>query len=174
MRRVTLKSFGIFGGLVVITAALVYLIYGQIYGFDVLDREVHGATSVMLAGFTPAPGPIMTAPAAIPGQPQFQPAIAYPTGQQFGYSPAAWPPPVAYGLGPAAAAPVLPIQAAGQYLCQQHGAVGLPLLDQAGLPHCPVCGQYMLLNRGVQAPINTGQYAYSLPPVVPGPQIIWR
>ena len=38
------------------------------------------------------------------------------------------------------------ILAAGQYVCPQHGAVGLPVFDAAGVPHCPVCTQVMCFN----------------------------
>ena len=36
---------------------------------------------------------------------------------------------------------------AGQYVCPRDGAVGLPQLDAAGNPHCPVCGQVMNFYR---------------------------
>ncbi len=36
---------------------------------------------------------------------------------------------------------------AGQYICPQHGAVGLPSFDAAGSPHCPCCGQIMQFSR---------------------------
>ena len=36
---------------------------------------------------------------------------------------------------------------AGQYICPQDGAAGLPNFDAAGVPHCPVCGQVMGFNR---------------------------
>jgi hypothetical protein len=36
---------------------------------------------------------------------------------------------------------------AGQYICPQHGAVGLPSFDAAGSPHCPCCGQIMQFRR---------------------------
>ncbi len=36
---------------------------------------------------------------------------------------------------------------AGQYICPQHGAVGLPTFDAAGSPHCPCCGQIMQFSR---------------------------
>ncbi len=41
-----------------------------------------------------------------------------------------------------------PVQSggAGQYLCPQDGAVGLPNFDAGGAPHCPVCGQVMGFN----------------------------
>lgn len=38
------------------------------------------------------------------------------------------------------------IPASGQYVCPQHGAVGLPVFDAAGTPHCPVCNQAMCFN----------------------------
>ena len=38
------------------------------------------------------------------------------------------------------------ISTAGQYVCPQHGAVGLPVFDTAGSPHCPVCNQVMCFN----------------------------
>jgi len=62
----------------------------------------------------------------------------------------------------------VPLQnnSAGQYLCPLHGAVGLPVFDQMGQPHCPVCNSTMqftgasaLYNRqqGIQqAAWNTG------------------
>ena len=31
----------------------------------------------------------------------------------------------------------------GQYICPQHGAVGLPDFDINGNPHCPLCGMIM-------------------------------
>ncbi|MBF0497296.1 MAG: hypothetical protein HQK58_12100 [Deltaproteobacteria bacterium] len=34
----------------------------------------------------------------------------------------------------------------GQYLCPQHGAVGLPNLDSRGNACCPICGQAMTFN----------------------------
>ena len=36
---------------------------------------------------------------------------------------------------------------AGQYICPQDGAVGLPNFDATGVPHCPVCGQVMGFNK---------------------------
>ncbi len=39
------------------------------------------------------------------------------------------------------------IGSAGQYICPQHGAVGLPSFDAAGSPHCPCCGQIMQFSR---------------------------
>ena len=36
--------------------------------------------------------------------------------------------------------------AAGQFVCPQDGAVGLPNIDAAGVPHCPACGQTMVFN----------------------------
>jgi hypothetical protein len=45
-------------------------------------------------------------------------------------------------VAPVAAAPAGPATA-GQYVCPRDGAVGLPNLDAAGSPHCPVCGQTM-------------------------------
>ncbi len=40
---------------------------------------------------------------------------------------------------------------AGQYVCPQDGAVGLPQLDGRGVPHCPVCGQVMRFNSASSA-----------------------
>jgi hypothetical protein len=34
-------------------------------------------------------------------------------------------------------------QPAGQFVCPQHGAVGLPNWSAAGVPTCPICGQVM-------------------------------
>ncbi len=39
------------------------------------------------------------------------------------------------------------IGSAGQYICPQHGPVGLPRFDATGSPHCPGCGQIMQLRR---------------------------
>jgi len=36
---------------------------------------------------------------------------------------------------------------AGQYVCPQDGAVGLPDFDATGVPRCQVCGQVMGFNR---------------------------
>ncbi|MBF0507482.1 MAG: hypothetical protein HQK57_00940 [Deltaproteobacteria bacterium] len=38
------------------------------------------------------------------------------------------------------------ISGAGQYLCPQHGAVGLPNFDGQGNACCPICGQAMAFN----------------------------
>ncbi|NVM57014.1 MAG: hypothetical protein HWN51_02685 [Desulfobacterales bacterium] len=47
----------------------------------------------------------------------------------------------------ASVAPVAPAPSgsgmAGQYICPQDGAVGIPSFDAARTPHCPVCGQVM-------------------------------
>jgi len=44
--------------------------------------------------------------------------------------------------------PCLPgTQAAGQYVCSQHGAVGLPNWSAAGAPLCPICGQPMTFRQ---------------------------
>lgn len=49
---------------------------------------------------------------------------------------------------------------AGQFLCPQHGAVGMPVVDPMGSPHCPVCGQGMLFHgTGMQ---NTPHHAAGL------------
>lgn len=42
---------------------------------------------------------------------------------------------------------------AGQYVCPKDGAVGLPVFDAAGAPHCPVCNQVMSFNG---APVGVG------------------
>ena len=55
-------------------------------------------------------------------------AVVTPVGQ----APLMYPGQAAAGAG-----------VAGQYLCPQHGAVGLPNFDAAGAPHCPACGQVM-------------------------------
>ena len=34
-------------------------------------------------------------------------------------------------------------QPSGQFVCPQHGAVGLPNWSAAGVPNCPICGQVM-------------------------------
>lgn len=49
---------------------------------------------------------------------------------------------MAASVAPVAQAPAGP-GVAGQYVCPQHGAVGLPNLNATGVPHCPVCGQVM-------------------------------
>ncbi len=42
---------------------------------------------------------------------------------------------------------------AGQFVCPQHGAVGLPNWSAAGVPNCPICGQVMGF-RGAGANTN--------------------
>jgi len=51
----------------------------------------------------------------------------------------------AAAVAPAARAPAA-TNAAGQFVCPQHGAVGLPHYDAAGTPHCPIDGQVMHFN----------------------------
>ena len=47
---------------------------------------------------------------------------------------------------PVAQANTLP-PGAGQYVCPRSGAVGCPVFDAAGVPHCPGCGQAMRFHR---------------------------
>ncbi len=49
--------------------------------------------------------------------------------------------PVAYTMGN-------PSAPAGQYICLQHGAVGMPNFNQAGAPQCPLCSRFMQFNCG--------------------------
>ena len=61
------------------------------------------------------------------------------------------PPVVQANPGPAVAQANPGPAGAGQYVCPQDGAVGLPHLDGNGVPHCPVCGQVMHFNRAPSA-----------------------
>lgn len=45
------------------------------------------------------------------------------------------------------------VGSAGQFVCPRDGAVGLPVMDAAGVPRCPVCNQVMCFNAA-QAPFN--------------------
>ncbi len=51
----------------------------------------------------------------------------------------------AAAVAPVARVPAAP-NAAGQFVCPQHGAVGLPQYDATGIPHCPIDGQVMHFN----------------------------
>jgi len=37
----------------------------------------------------------------------------------------------------------LSMHISGQYVCPQHGGVGLPVFDAYNYPHCPICNQVM-------------------------------
>ena len=129
-----LKSFGLFGGLVCLTAFVVTLLYGAIFGFDYLSQELSGASRVMFAAFN------RPAVSAVPQQ-TFGPGhlqnqgnpVAAPYGQQ---------------IHPQQMAAPMTAPAAGQYLCPQHGNVGFPLFDGQGVARCPIGGQVMWLNQG--------------------------
>jgi hypothetical protein len=54
---------------------------------------------------------------------------------------------MAAAVQPLTQAPVAQTGGAGQYICPQDGAAGLPNFDAASVPHCPVCGQVMGFNR---------------------------
>lgn len=43
-------------------------------------------------------------------------------------------------------------QQAGQFVCPQHGAVGLPNWNAAGVPTCPICGQVMIFRGATVNP----------------------
>lgn len=47
---------------------------------------------------------------------------------------------------------------AGQFICPTHGAVGLPVVDAAGVPRCPICNGEMSFN-GPQAGTQAGPVA---------------
>ena len=55
--------------------------------------------------------------------------------------------------GPYQGQPLAGKGTAGQYVCPRDGAVGLPVLDAAGAPHCPACNQVMSFNG---APVGVG------------------
>ncbi len=42
------------------------------------------------------------------------------------------------------------VNATGQFLCPQDGAVGLPVYDTLGSPHCPLCSQTMMFHSAQQ------------------------
>lgn len=132
--KITLKIGGQFIGLVIAAVIHVILLFGFIYGFDTLFREVRGGAQAMTAAMTqpltpmcPQPGQMFMqhgmrlGPAAFAANPYAM--RAYPQGGR--------------------------MPACGQYLCPQHGAVGIPGTDASGLPRCPMCGQCMWLNGGI-------------------------
>lgn len=53
----------------------------------------------------------------------------------------------AANMSPVGAVPQNGQAAAGQFVCPQHGAIGLPQFDAAGVPHCPLDGLTMSLHQ---------------------------
>jgi hypothetical protein len=128
-------NLSLFAGLVIVTSIVVILIYGWLYGFNFMEQQVVGASRVMLAAHTAPQGAANAGIAPFPMQP------AYTYGQGL-LNPA--PQSGLYGYGYTQRVTTGP--SAGQYLCPVHGAVGLPNFDTNGIPHCPICGQYMGFN----------------------------
>ena len=119
----SLKNWGFFAGTIVVTTLVVAGLYGWIYGFNYLEKSAAGAGRVLVAAFN--------------GQPTQQ-VMQYPQVQvpsaQYNY--------------PAVQSQVIQ---AGQFICPTHGAVGMPLYGQGGVPQCPICGQVMqFYNSGYQ------------------------
>ena len=130
----SVKGFAIYSGLVAATAAVVITLYGYVNGFDFLGEKLQGASMAMTAAFNQ------------PVQQQFtQPQVLHQGQGQMMYQPA---PNGAQPQGMQQQA-----QAAGQFLCPQHGPVGTPTLDPTGTPRCPLDGQPMQFH-GVTTPLR--------------------
>jgi hypothetical protein len=139
---VNVTNLAVFGGLTFSVVAMVATIYGLMYGFGNLSTSVVGASKVMVAAFNqPQPMP-QQVPQYIP---QNAPVAAQP-GQQFYAQPYQQPVAAQQNIG----------GVTGQFLCPQHGAVGLPNYATNGAAICPICGQPMQLNcPPQQAPLTT-------------------
>ena len=135
---VKVKYLAVFGGLTISVVAVVAAIYGFVYGFNNLSTSVIGASKVMVAAFN-KPVAVQAVQQPIQQQPvqqfysqPYQQPYQQPVAQQYGGAPT------------------------GQYLCPQHGAVGLPNYNVNGGAYCPACGQPMQLNcPPQQAPLTT-------------------
>nr|MBF0220779.1 hypothetical protein [Desulfobulbaceae bacterium] len=135
----SVKGFAIYIGLVGATAASVITLYGYANGFDFLGERLRGASMAMTAAFN-------TQPVQQPMQQQFIQQQPFYQGQgQMMYQPAP------YAAQPQAMQQQA--QAAGQFLCPQHGPVGTPTLDATGIPRCPLDGQPMQFH-GATAPLR--------------------
>jgi len=152
LSNASIKNWLFFAGAIALTTIVVAALYGWIYGFNYMAKSIQGAGNVLTAAFV---GPAGTAPQpyVYQGQTQTQGAYVYqpaaaPT-QQVGAAPQPYvyqgqvqtQPQGNYVYQPAAA----PTQQAGQFVCPQHGAVGMPIYGQGGIPLCPICGQIMQL-----------------------------
>jgi hypothetical protein len=116
----SLKNWSFFTGTIVVTTLVVAGLYGWIYGFNYLGKSAAGAGRVLVAAFNGQ---------AVPTMQPTQPVMQYPQVQV----------PVAQYNYPVQSQPVQ----AGQFVCATHGAVGMPLYGQGGVPQCPICGQIM-------------------------------
>lgn len=129
-------NLSLFTGLVVGTSIIVILIYGALYGFNYLGREVTGASRVLVAAYNTPQGNVNARAAAVPVQPGY-----YTYGQGiYGTTPQTGQYGYGYTQGIAARS------TSGQYVCPVHGGVGLPNFDASGYPYCPICGQCMRFN----------------------------
>ena len=153
--RANTSNFILFAGLVAGTGIIVVLIYGALYGFNNMVREVEGSSRLLVAAYNAPPGSTNAAGAFVPVQPGYsygqgvvygtaaqtgQPGYSYGQGIVYGTAPQTRQ----YGYGYPQAAPAGPT--AGQYVCPLHGGVGLPNVDPNGFPTCPICGQRMQFN----------------------------
>lgn len=142
---INVKNIAIFGGLIVSVVASVAVVYGLIYGFGNLSTSVVGASKVMVAAFNqPQPMPQTGMQGLPPSNPQFGQVAVQPLAQ---------PPQQIYAQPYAVPQTTGPVT--GQYLCPQHGAVGLPNYDANGMTYCPICSQPMQLNCPPQSPLTT-------------------
>jgi len=125
------KETGLFVGTMITVVIVVTALYWFVYGFDHWNSEMNQASNMMMAANV---APLNTQNVQTNNQNlQMVP--------QQGYS--------------------LPQQncPAGQYLCPTHGAVGLPIFDQMGQPHCPICNATMQFSA--VSPMNTQQVAWN-------------
>ena len=120
-----------YAGVMASAAVLTTVLYVQLYGFDKWKGDMITANDLMLAGTLLPLGetepqqaqPQMFNPQQMPMQMHHQQQAPQMQHQQ-----------QQNGM------------AAGQFLCPQHGPVGMPIFSQAGTAHCPLCTQPMLFH----------------------------
>ncbi len=149
----TLKDWIYFSITIALTTVVVVFGYGWINGFNNLGESIEGAGRVLVAAYNGQSG--------IPSQQVYN--YAYPNVR----------PNISQQVQPSHYNNYLssnPNNAsqAGQYVCPQHGAVGMPIYGQHGNQQCPICGQGMQFHNahtGMHINRHTGMHTQHWNPI---------
>jgi len=93
--RANTSNFILFAGLVAGTGIIVVLIYGALYGFNNMVREVEGSSRLLVAAYNAPPGSTNAAGAFVP----VQPGYSYGQGVVYGTAAQTGQPGYSYGQG---------------------------------------------------------------------------